>query len=96
MTQEKNFIQFIQTTPEDLNALICKSVKEQLEELKQHFQPKEPVELLTRKEVADLFKINLSTLFHWTNKGKLKAYGIGNRVYYKRSEVEEVLQPLKP
>ncbi len=96
MMKDSNVIQFIQTTPEELNTLISKSVQEQLEGLKQHFQPKEPTELLTRKEVADLFKINLSTLFHWTNKGKLKAYGIGNRVYYKRSEVETMVKPLKP
>ncbi|TWP29255.1 DNA-binding protein [Apibacter muscae] len=95
MIKNPNCIQIIQTTPQELDALIGKSLKEQLEELKLHLQPKQPTEWLTRKEVADLFKINLSTLFHWTNKGKLKAYGIGNRVYYKRSEVDAMIQPLK-
>ncbi|MDB4271074.1 helix-turn-helix domain-containing protein, partial [bacterium] len=48
-----------------------------------------PIELLTREETAKYLKISLSTLWHWSKKGKLTAYGIGNRVYYKRSEVEK-------
>lgn len=44
-------------------------------------------ELLTRKETAKYLKINLATLWHWTNKGKLISYGIGNRRYYKKQEV---------
>ncbi|OYX22954.1 MAG: DNA-binding protein [Flavobacteriales bacterium 32-35-8] len=66
-------------------------LEQQLIDLKHHFQPKEPVELMTRNEVADYLKINPTTLWSWTNKGKLTAYGIGNRVYYKRSEIEKSL-----
>lgn len=84
-------IQFIGTTPERLQELISFSIKEQLDELKQQFQPKDPEEYLTRQEVADLLKINLATLWSWTKKGKLTSYGIGNRIYYKRSEVEKSL-----
>jgi len=52
-------------------------------------------ELLTRDEAAKLLKINSSTLYLWTRKGKLPSYGIGNRVYYKRSEVMESLVKVK-
>ena len=62
-------------------------VEKELASIKENFQPKEPVELMTREETADYFKINLSTLHNWTKKGKLYAYGIGYRVYYKRSEI---------
>jgi DNA invertase Pin-like site-specific DNA recombinase len=65
------------------------TLEQQLDDLKLHFQPKEPVELMTRNEVAEYFKIDLSTLWNWTNKGKLIAYGIGARVYYKRSDIEK-------
>lgn len=68
------------------------TIEQELENLKKHFQPKEPTELMTRQEVADYFKINSSTLWHWTKNGKLNAYGIGYRVYYKRSEIESSLQ----
>ena len=50
---------------------------------------KKPTEFLTRAETAKLLQINLTTLWYWTKKGKLQSYGIGNRVYYKRSEIEE-------
>lgn len=46
---------------------------------------------LTREEACKLFKINPTTLWHWTKKGKIIAYGIGYRVYYKRGELMESL-----
>jgi predicted DNA-binding transcriptional regulator AlpA len=51
-------------------------------------------EYLTRRQVADLFQIELSTLHNWCKKGKLKPYGIGNRVYFLRSEIDKALVPL--
>lgn len=79
---------------EDLLKEISAIVQKEIEQLKQNFQPKEPEEFLTRKETSALLKIDLSTLYHHTKKGKLKAYGLGNRVYYKRSEIESRLVPL--
>jgi len=87
-------IQFIGTTPEAFSELLEKSILKHLEALKQNFQPKEPTEFLTRKEVSVLLKINLSTLHHWTKSGKLQSYGIGNRIFLKRSEVEAMIKPL--
>jgi excisionase family DNA binding protein len=80
-------------TPEQITSLF-EGLQNQLNELKQNFAPKAPVEYLTRAEVAEMFKCDLSTVHNWTKKGKLKPYGIGNRVYYKRNEVEAVLRPL--
>jgi len=88
-------IQFIQVTPDQLQNAILTGVQKQLSELKEQFQPKEPTEYLTRNEVKDLLKVDLSTVHNWTKKGKLNAYGIGHRVYYKRDEVERMLTPLK-
>ena len=81
-------VQFIQVTPEQLQNEIIKGVKTELEQLKKDFQPKQPSEYLTRNEVAEMLKIDLSSVHNWTKKGRLKAYGIGGRVYYKRDEVE--------
>lgn len=85
---QKGQVQFISITPEQLQATIIEGVKIQLNELKKSFQPKTPTEYLTRNEVAKLLKIDLSTVHNWTKKGNLISYGIGARVYYKRSEVE--------
>ncbi len=87
-------VQFISVTPEQLQNAIITGVKIQLEKLKKDFQPKEPAEFMTRNEVRDLLQCNLSTVHNLTKRGKLKAYGIGARVYYKRLEVEQAIKPL--
>ncbi len=86
-------IQFIGTTPAELVHEIKSAIIPELkEELSKEFQPKQPTEFLTRTEVCKLLKIDLSTLHRWTKASKLIAYGIGNRVYYKRSEIESYLE----
>ena len=77
-------------TAEQLTKLFA-DLQNQINELKQHYEPKQPTELLTRNEVAELLKCNLTTIWLWCKKGKLKPYGIGNRVYFKRSEIELAL-----
>jgi hypothetical protein len=53
-------------------------------------------EILTRKETASLLNVNLSTLWLWTRQKKLQSYGIGNKVYYKYSEIiNDFLIPLQ-
>lgn len=46
-------------------------------------------EYITRKEVATLLKISLPTLHDWTKHGWLQSYKIGNRVLYKKKEIED-------
>lgn len=51
-------------------------------------------ELITRDETCKILSINKTSLWKHTKSGKLKSYGIGNRVYYKRNEVLEAVKPL--
>ena len=81
-------IQLVGITPEQLQTAISNDVKSQLDELKKSFTPKIPEEYLGRKETSNILKINLSTLYLWTKKGRLKSYGISGKVYYKRTEIE--------
>ncbi len=69
------------------------SMSYQLQELKLNFEPKKPDEYLTRRELAAFLKCDISTIDNWTHKGKLIPYGIGNRVYFKRSDIETCLLP---
>ena len=88
-------VQLIELTPEQLQTAIIDGVKIHLNEFKKSFQPKEPTEYMTRSEVADLLKINLSTVHNWTKNKILTSYGIGGtRVYYKRLEVENAIVKL--
>lgn len=52
-------------------------------------------ELMTPEEVALHFKRHKDTIENWTKKGYLIKYGIGRAVYYKRTEVESAIIPLK-
>ena len=81
---------------EQLQELIGNSVKSGIQELQKELQTKNnSEELLTREETCKFLKIDSSTLWSYTNKGKLKAYGIGARRYYKRTELLECLTLLK-
>tara|TARA_R100001377_G_C3144555_1_gene93956 strand:- start:15 stop:302 length:288 start_codon:yes stop_codon:yes gene_type:complete len=47
---------------------------------------------LTRQETAEYLKINSTTLWNWTNKGKVNSYCIGNRRYYNKQEIIDTLK----
>lgn len=83
-------------TVEQLERLIGASVKSGIQEFQNELQTKDKSEeLLSRDETCKFLKIDSSTLWAWTNNGKVKAYGIGARRYYKRSELMECLTLLK-
>ena len=87
-------IQFIKVTPDELKNQITDEVKSHLNEFLKNFKPKQPNDYLTRKEVAKLFSVDISTIHNWCKSGKLKPMGIGSRVFFLRSDIEESLTPL--
>lgn len=78
-------------TPEQFTKTILEGVKSILDEVT---RPQPQTKYITREQVCNLLKIDKSTLWSWTKKGKLKSYGIGARVYYKLNEVEQAIKPL--
>jgi len=84
-------IQFIQVTPKELEDAILKRIEKQLSHLQKSFIPKQPNEYLTRTDVSELLSIHITTVHNLTKRGILTSYGIGKRIYYKRSEVEEAI-----
>jgi len=90
-------LQLINLKPQELADLIKEGVKSELQLLKKELLTKDANDdLLTREQAAEFLQINLSTLWHWQNKGRIKAYGIsGSRRYYKRSELLEALRQVK-
>lgn len=83
-------IQFVGVSPEDYRDQLKSDFKSLLEGAKS----KEPVDYLTRYDIAKLFSISLPTVHNWTNQGILKSYQIGGRVYYKSNEVESALKEI--
>ncbi|WP_339888926.1 helix-turn-helix domain-containing protein [uncultured Flavobacterium sp.] len=92
----ENSILLQSLTVEQLQQLVSTSVRTGIQELQKELQSKDnSEELMTREETCLFLKIDSSTLWAWTNKGKVKAYGIGARRYYKRSELLQCLTLLK-
>lgn len=78
---------------EELKDLVGKSLEEVIKNNSLTQPPNQ--ELLTREETCKLLKVDSSTLWRWTNKGKIIAYGIGSRRFYKKEELLESLIKLK-
>jgi hypothetical protein len=87
-------IQFISTTPEQLQSQINEGVKIQLTEFLKHFAPTQPKEYLTRLDVAKMFSVDISTVHNWCKSKRLNPLSIGSRIYFLRTEVENSLKPL--
>lgn len=79
------------TNAEEFTKTILEGVKSILDEVT---KPQPQTKFLTREQVCQLLKIDKSTLWSWSKKGKLNPYGIGARVYYKLDEVEQAIKPL--
>ena len=81
----KNQIIFDVLSKKELEDLIGKSLEEVIKNNPQNIPPDQ--ELLTRDEACKLLKVDLSTLWRWTNQGKITAYGIGSKRFYKKEEL---------
>ena len=79
------------------NIELAKEDRQLLQDLKEWLTTKDaksnskPVKYYTRKEVAKLLKVNISTVHNWTKNGTLKAVGIGSRVYYTQEAIDAAL-----
>jgi excisionase family DNA binding protein len=79
-----------------LNGITLEQLAETIKPLLQQpvAEPQPENDLLTRDEVCKLLSFNKTSLWKHTKSGRLKSYGIGNRVLYKRNEVLEAVKPL--
>ncbi len=68
--------------------LVNETSKETARQLKESAKPEV---YLTRKEVAEILNVSLTTLFHWNNKDILHTRKIGNKVRYLRKDIDKVL-----
>jgi hypothetical protein len=82
-------------TPEQLAEMLQQIVKKSFNELSTQPQPnttQTTKDVLTRKETAEFFNVSLFCLHNWVKKGVLKPYKVSGRTYFKRNELESVLQ----
>lgn len=83
---------------EEMSEVIERVVRRVLFENDQNksFLPNQTEELLSRKDVARILKVHITTVHNWTKSGTLKAHKVEGQVRYLRSELNQCLTPVRP
>jgi len=85
-------VQLISLTEEELQNLVAKTIRQELEDFTPKPVTKEPTKFNTRKETADRLHISLPTLNEYTKKGIITGQRIGSRVLYSEEAIQEALK----
>ena len=85
-------IQIQEITVEELADKVADKLLLKIEKYLNKLNTKKEDTLLTRKEAALYLRVSLTTIHHWTKNRILKAYYMGNRVYYKKEEIYKILE----
>ena len=65
--------------------------EQQKKEILLDFEKLGSKELLSRQQLADYLSVSKQTIINWSKEGIIKPKFIGNRVYYKAEEVNNLL-----
>lgn len=76
--------------PDEFKNEIISGVVTQIKDLMLNNKAENQNDLLSRAETANLLKISLVKLWQLTKDKVIPVYKIGNKVLYKRSEVEQL------
>jgi hypothetical protein len=88
-------VQIIQVTPEELVEMISNSVKMHFETFCQSsitIPCSEEKEFITRKELKEILSVSYVTIHNHVKRGILTKKYIGNKPYFKMSEVKKLLE----
>ena len=85
-------IEITEITVDELAEKVADKLLEKIKHYIDALRTNENDVYLTRTEAADFLKITIVTLWRWTNKGKVKCYGVGGRRYYNKKELIELLK----
>ncbi len=92
--QKTQVVQFFQMSMDDLKEFIKEAVisgAPPINNTNETLSASSDNEWLTREEVKGLLKISYTTLWKYNRNGILKAKKIGSRVYYSRTELNNLL-----
>lgn len=78
-------IHITQLSPEDFRDLLAEIIRENLDELAKD----PPDQLLSRQQLSKKLGISLPTIRNYTTENIIKSRRIGNRVFYRWSDVLE-------
>lgn len=85
--------EIIVTNTNNIQEIIREEMKKALIEFSLWFEAKLINEdrIYTREETIKYLGISSSTLTRWTKDKRVKAYGIGDRVYYRHVDIQGAL-----
>jgi hypothetical protein len=85
--------QLTNVSPNELVELIKEGIRTQLQEfsIQINSKPISDKPILSRQETADFFGVSLNCLNDWCNKGILKPIKVGQRTYFNREELLQVM-----
>jgi hypothetical protein len=85
--------QLTSVSPKELVELIKEGIKTQLQEfsIQINSKPISDKPILSRQETADFFGVSLNCLNDWCKKGILKPIKVGQRTYFNREDLFQVM-----
>ncbi|TYA52736.1 helix-turn-helix transcriptional regulator [Formosa maritima] len=88
-------IQITEVTIDELADAVADKLMFKIENYLKVLSKKQNDEILTRQEVADYLKISLVTIHSWNKYGILNPIRMGNRIFYKKQDILDVLEQQK-
>lgn len=86
--ETQKILQIQDVTADQLTNMIGNAVKNEITSLRAELsQNKESEKLLSPDEVCEMLGISKVSLWAWSKSGKLTAYGIGAKRWYKEGEI---------
>lgn len=88
-------IQITEVTVDELADSVADKLMLKIENYLKELSKKQNDEILTRQEVADYLRISLVTIHSWNKHGILNPIRMGNRIFYKKQDILDVLEQQK-
>ena len=92
MKNDTSKMTVLMMTPEELDILFQKRIKEALDNF--DTLPKDEFELLKVVDVAKLLKVSKVTIHQWKKKGLIPFTRISNKVYFNKKDVLSALKKI--
>ncbi len=88
----QNASQIFMITKEDLKSVFCSMMADFMEQLKANENKSATKDkLLSTNEVMKIFHVQKPALWVWAKRGYLKPIKLGNKNYYKQSDIDALL-----
>jgi hypothetical protein len=84
-------MRIIQVTPEELKQIINEILDIKIKEIANSKQNTTNPEYLSRKETKELLNVSYVTLNNWRRKEILEPKYIGNKLFYNRQSIDNLL-----